>query len=436
MNISSALNMSTRQTVHATIAANPLGIIIGQPITQSMNLMTEQTAEITAAIRTTAYGGKHGCLALVLGATDYCVVMGNSLSSTNLLEKWKGTVASLTTQATPFNILTAKERSQADKKEYKIQEAVNKIGVELIIKCIEPQCTKEKDEEYSGYSNKMIKSLLLNAQSTWCKLLTKEKTDAGTAFYQPWLPDIHIITFGHQLNKNRKLCNKRIGIPSATPTLYSSSSKRWMHGEISTNERWWNTRWRPTKLGTKASIFSELSKRKKAYREDRAGHSGFERAVNIMNRGSNIMGHSTGLSGRLIQVTPPLQAVSAPWSVAAHLEANCYGWIWIWVHTYSYLPIYLPSNRSHDFSHPKLDNQFQLNSQQSTHHHEGTVPRRWHVQRLYKEENLQICPFTKVLNRHSVKSVLARALKTHHFHYTYVGIVQKNILPPHIDHPT
>ena len=85
--MSSASNLSTRETVHAIMAAKPLDVIVGQPTTQTMNLMTEQMAKMTAAIRTTAYGGKHGCLALVLGATDYCVVMGNSLSSTNLLEK-------------------------------------------------------------------------------------------------------------------------------------------------------------------------------------------------------------------------------------------------------------------------------------------------------------------------------------------------------------
>ena len=41
-----------------------------------------------------------------------------------------------------------------------------------------------------------------------------------------------------------------------------------------------------------------------------------------------------------------------------------------------------------------------------------------------------------LFNRNKGKSDLACALKTHRYHSTYVGIVQKNNPPPHIDHPT
>ena len=66
MNISSASNLSTQETMRAIMAVKPLDVIVGQPTTQSMNLMTDQMAKMTAAIRTTAFNGKHGCLELVL----------------------------------------------------------------------------------------------------------------------------------------------------------------------------------------------------------------------------------------------------------------------------------------------------------------------------------------------------------------------------------
>jgi hypothetical protein len=38
--------------------------------------------------------------------------------------------------------------------------------------------------------------------------MTKEQTNATEAFYQAWVPSTtHIITFGHQLNKQQKKCN-------------------------------------------------------------------------------------------------------------------------------------------------------------------------------------------------------------------------------------
>ena len=96
MNMSSASNLSTQETVCAIMAAKTLDVIVGQPTTQTMNLMTEQMAKMTAAVRTTSYGGKNGCLALVLNDADYRVVTGNNVSSTDLLETPKGAAASLT----------------------------------------------------------------------------------------------------------------------------------------------------------------------------------------------------------------------------------------------------------------------------------------------------------------------------------------------------
>ena len=53
------------------MAAKPLYVIVGQPTTQFMNHMTEQMAKIVAAVETTAGGGLHGCLVLVLDDVDY-----------------------------------------------------------------------------------------------------------------------------------------------------------------------------------------------------------------------------------------------------------------------------------------------------------------------------------------------------------------------------
>jgi hypothetical protein len=74
MNYSSATGLSVHQTVPLVMSAKPLDVIVGQPTTKSMDRMMEQMAQMVAPVKTTAWGGLHGSLALVLDDTDYAMV--------------------------------------------------------------------------------------------------------------------------------------------------------------------------------------------------------------------------------------------------------------------------------------------------------------------------------------------------------------------------
>jgi hypothetical protein len=92
-------------------------------------------------------------------------------------------------------------------KEFELKEAVTTIGVQRIIDSVEEQYIKELNKEYFGYANQTIKTLLTHLHTNWCKVMTKERTNATEAFYQAWVPSTtHIITFGRQLNKQQKKC--------------------------------------------------------------------------------------------------------------------------------------------------------------------------------------------------------------------------------------
>jgi hypothetical protein len=71
MNYTSATGSSVHQTVSLIMMAKPLDIIVGQPTTETMNKMVEQMAQMVAPVKTTAWGGGHGSLALVLDDADY-----------------------------------------------------------------------------------------------------------------------------------------------------------------------------------------------------------------------------------------------------------------------------------------------------------------------------------------------------------------------------
>ncbi len=72
-----AMGSSVHQTVALIILGKPRGVIMGQPTTDSMDRMTEQMAQMVAPVKTTAWGGLHGSLALVLNNADYATVTKN-----------------------------------------------------------------------------------------------------------------------------------------------------------------------------------------------------------------------------------------------------------------------------------------------------------------------------------------------------------------------
>ena len=60
-------------TVNLIMVAKLLDIV-GQPTTKSMDQMMKQLAQMVAPVKTTAWGGLHGSLALVLDVTEYAIV--------------------------------------------------------------------------------------------------------------------------------------------------------------------------------------------------------------------------------------------------------------------------------------------------------------------------------------------------------------------------
>jgi hypothetical protein len=81
MNYSSAGGSSVHATVNLIMAAKLLDTIVGQPTTKSMDRMTEQMAQMVALVKTTAWGGLHGSLALVLDDVDYTTVTRQAVTS-------------------------------------------------------------------------------------------------------------------------------------------------------------------------------------------------------------------------------------------------------------------------------------------------------------------------------------------------------------------
>jgi hypothetical protein len=218
MNYSSAGGSSVHATVNLIMAAKPLDVIVGQPTTASMEKMTEQMAQMVAPVKTTAWGGLHGSLALVLDDADYKIIMKAVVKSARGLGQPASVNPKISDTTSQLNLLTLQAETKRLQKEFDLQEAVTTIGVQRIINGAEEQYVDELNKEYFGYANQTIKTIINHLRTNWCKVMMKERTNATEAFYHAWVPNTtHIITFGHQLTKLQK---------NARPSMSSSPRRR------------------------------------------------------------------------------------------------------------------------------------------------------------------------------------------------------------------
>jgi hypothetical protein len=269
------------------MAAKLLDTIIGQPTTKSINRMTEQMAQMVAPVKTTAWGRLHGSLALVLDDVNYSTVTRRAVTLTACFVQPPAVNPAIKDNTPQRKLLCLQADTKNLQKAFDLQEAITNIGVQRIIDSVEEQYIEELNEDYFGYANQTIKSLLKNPHTNWCKVMTKERTDAIEAFYHTWVPSsTHVITFGCQLTKLQKKCCLTINviISNEAKTLhfvgqmykcdYFTDNQMTKYKMQSDADKEWD----PT-----LDHFSKLFAQRKAYGNNRAANSGFESTATMFD---------------------------------------------------------------------------------------------------------------------------------------------------------
>jgi hypothetical protein len=142
---------------------------------------------------------------LVLDYVDYATVTRRAVTLTTRLVQPPAFNPAIKDNTPQRELLSLQGDTKNLQKAFDLQEAVTNIGVQCIIDSIEEQYAEELNEDYFGYANQTIKSLLKHLCTNWCKVMTKKHTDATKAFYHTWVPSsTHVITFGYQLRKLQK----------------------------------------------------------------------------------------------------------------------------------------------------------------------------------------------------------------------------------------
>ncbi len=278
------MELFAHQMVALIMSAKPLDNIGNQPTTDSIDRMTEQMAQMVAPVKTTAWGGLHGSLAHVLDNADYAIVTKNIVTLLAPLNKQTTINPRINKQSNLYEILILQEEMKTLQKEFELQEAVITIGVQCIVNSVQEQYIEELTKDYFDYTNQTIKTLLSHLHTNWCKVMTKELTNATEVFYQAWVPlTTHIITFGRQLNKQQEKCkNINIIILEEAKILhfigqmyksnyYTKEQMTKYEMQMDVNKTWLHT----------LQYFTKRIVQRMAYGDNRADNSSFNSAAHI-----------------------------------------------------------------------------------------------------------------------------------------------------------
>ncbi len=150
MNHSSVGGLSVHVTVNLIMAAKPLDTIVGQPTTKSMDRMMEQMAQMVAPVKTTAWGGLHSSLALVLNDVNYSTVTCRAITLSACLVQPPAVNPAIKKNTPRCKLLCLQADTKNLQKLFDLQEAITNIGVQRIISSIEEQYIKELNEDFFG----------------------------------------------------------------------------------------------------------------------------------------------------------------------------------------------------------------------------------------------------------------------------------------------
>ena len=193
--------------VRGRITAVPLDPIVGQPTLPAVRKLVEQLATFTSHFSTSAWGGKHGHLALVLDETTMRTITKNSALDCSRLKKPGLVHPSIAENTKGRDLLELQEKHKQTWAEYHSQTIIDAVAVEAIVAAVDAQYIDQLNEDYVGYKNATIKTMVAHLR-TWYVITNAEKIAIKAAFHAPWAdtPNAHVTTFARQLDRRQTEC--------------------------------------------------------------------------------------------------------------------------------------------------------------------------------------------------------------------------------------
>ena len=201
-----------REGIQSQLALLPLDKIRGQPTIHNLFHLKQQCAKLCTAVRATEWKGSHGHLALVLDEAEMRLVTGDAAATVDLIAQPPIVPAGLTNGTTIVNRTKINLEHQKKWGNYYKQQSVISVVVQRIVsEAVESEYVEELDDEYLGYANQTIKSVLTHIRNNYCTVTTLDRKKAKADFNQLWSGSGHITKFDKQIKKKASWC-KEVGV--------------------------------------------------------------------------------------------------------------------------------------------------------------------------------------------------------------------------------
>jgi hypothetical protein len=312
------LTTSLRNEVKNIMEETTIDRIVGQPTTETVDNLEIQCAEMCASVETTEWGGEHGHLAMAIDEDDYRTLSGDATFHYRKLANPGNVDPTIDEDTTEFETLT-KQAAQAIKiKEWRTADAVESIGVRRIIANVESQYIEEIKEDFIGYNNATIRSMITHLRDEWCIVTTGEKKSGKALFYEPWNQVDHITTYYRRLDEEQKklkkmsiTLNESEKVQQFVEQMYDSDmfdEKEMLEWETTHNKSWNQAKTFFTKLYKQKIQYSKL----KGTREFGSANQVREQSTAEINAANNQAwtAYTDGLEASVAESTEKIQNMS------------------------------------------------------------------------------------------------------------------------------
>ena len=159
--------------------------IVGHTTSVSIKILRTELAKVDSTFNTTQWGGTYWCLPLILAQDEMRYVAHDEHFHTCPMAKPNLVNSKIIDQVTGRKLVLLQELQQQLLREFDLQVAVDRAGVETIAAVVDKQFIEEKKEEYRGYAGKTTLSLLAHVW-TWSVITNAKRIDIKAIFYAPW----------------------------------------------------------------------------------------------------------------------------------------------------------------------------------------------------------------------------------------------------------
>ena len=202
-----ASEAAIRDAVRVIIQNAPMDKIVDNPTNVSVENLRKQAAKVVSTIPNTQWGGQTGHLALVLHNAEFRIATATPAAVTTPIADVPLVPVGLANNLTLQHHTHILAEHQTLQNEKWTQTAVNHFMVQrMTSELVDSTYVEELENEYTGYNNQTIKTLITHIKTEWCVVTTMEKTKALERFKEKWDGISHIAKYAKELDKRQIEC--------------------------------------------------------------------------------------------------------------------------------------------------------------------------------------------------------------------------------------